>query len=224
MWFDSAKRIILAGGTALVLGGSAIGLVSAQQTPTPTPRPPVQTVPGQATPGQQARPGHQVYLEALARRLGITTDRLQQAMTEARNEVGIPERRPGEPGRAFGRGGFDLSVAAQAMGITVDQLRQELPGRSLAQVAQLHGRSPVDVANALKNAANQRIDQAVAGGQLTAAQAAERKAQIAQMIDQRMNEVRAQGGLGLPPGGFPGGAPSGVPGAPGVPPVATPRI
>jgi hypothetical protein len=82
----------------------------------------------------------------------------------------------GGPGRGFGPGGpgkgFSLALrtqfldtAAQAIGITPDQLRQELPGKSLAQVAQAHGKTAADVANALKNAAHtaadQRIDQLV---------------------------------------------------------------
>jgi hypothetical protein len=39
-----------------------------------------------------------------------------------------------------------------------------LPGKSLAQVAQAHGKNPNDVATALKNAAQQRIDQEVTAG------------------------------------------------------------
>jgi hypothetical protein len=52
-------------------------------------------------------------------------------------------------------------VAAQAIGITPEQLRQQLPGKSLAQVATDHGKNPADVATALKTAANARIDQAM---------------------------------------------------------------
>jgi hypothetical protein len=197
------KRALLAGGTALVLTGGAIGLVSAQQTPTPPP----------ATPGQNApaRPGPQAFIDALARRLGITSERLQQAMTEARQEVGLPDRGgkhgfgPGGPGgpRGFGPGrGVDASVAAQAIGITPEQLRQELNGKSLAQVAEAHGKNPADVATALKNAANQRIDQAQSAGRLTAEQAAQAKQQVSQHIDQHMNQVMqpGQGPRGRGPG------------------------
>ena len=205
MWPHSVKRSVLAGAAALVLAGSALGLAFAQQTPVPT-RPPAQSDSGQ--PG--ARPGHQAFIDALARRLGITSERLQQAMTEARNEVGMPEHGPGGRGRGPGRGGIDRAIAAQAIGISTDQLRQELPGKSLAQVAQDHGRSPSDVANALKNAANQRLDQEVASGRLPADQASQMKQQIAQRIDQIVTEVRPQGGPGMNgrsggPQGFPGG-------------------
>jgi hypothetical protein len=51
-----------------------------------------------------------------------------------------------------------IAVAAQSIGITPEQLRAELPGKSLAQVAEAHGKSPADVAAALKKAADARID------------------------------------------------------------------
>jgi hypothetical protein len=56
-------------------------------------------------------------------------------------------------------------------------------------VAQAHGRNPADVATALKNAANQRIDSEVTAGELTADQAAQRKQMVDQHIDQAMNEA-----------------------------------
>jgi hypothetical protein len=52
-------------------------------------------------------------------------------------------------------------VAAQAIGISPQQLRQEIPGKSLAQVAEAHGKNSADVASALKTAANQRVDQGI---------------------------------------------------------------
>jgi hypothetical protein len=186
----TTRRSLLVSGAAIILSVAAIGVAGAQQTPAPGP-----SAPGQTTP---ARSGHTAFLEALARRLGITTDRLQQAITESRNEVGLPNREEkpgfGRFGHRFGRGGLDASVAAQAIGITVDQLRQELPGKSLAQVAEAHGKNPADVATALKDAVNQHIDQAVAAGRLTADQSAQLKQQKAQRIDQIMNRVLPQGG------------------------------
>ena len=69
-----------------------------------------------------------------------------------------------------------------------------MAGKSLAQVAQAHGKTANDVATALKNAANQRIDQEVAAGRLTADQATQRKQDIATRIDQMVNQVRPQPG------------------------------
>lgn len=187
----SLRRALVAGGVALLLGVATLGLALAQQTPTP----------GPATPSQSARPSYQAFLDALARRLGISTDQLQQAITDARNEVGLPAGRGkfgfGGRGHGFGKLGLDASVAAQAIGISVDQLRQELPGKSLAQVAQAHGKNPADVATALKNAAHQRIDQAVAAGRLSADQASQLKQQADQRIDQYMQQVVPANGRGF---------------------------
>jgi len=188
----TVRRGLLAGATVLVLAGSAVGIASAQTAPTPTP-----------AAGQQ-RPNAQAFIDALAKRLNTTSAALQTAIGQARTDVGLPAdgggfpfgpggHGPGGPGRRGGFGG-DRTTAAQAIGITADQLRQELPGKSLAQVAQAHGKSATDVANALKTAANQHIDQDVTAGRLTADQATQRKQQIAQRIDQLVNEVRQQGG------------------------------
>src|SRR6266571_2030844 len=89
--FLKLKRTLLAAGIAVVLVGGTIGLAVAQQAPTPTPP---------NTPGQGQARG-QAFLDALARQLGITTDRLQQAITAARTEVGLPangEHRGPRPG------------------------------------------------------------------------------------------------------------------------------
>lgn len=195
-----SRRLVLAGATVLVMAGSAVGIASAQTAPTPTP--------GAAG---QARPGPQAFLDALAKRLNVTSAALQSAIGQARTDVGLPAD-GGFPGGPFGPGhgrggpggprgfGGDLNAAAQAIGITADQLRQELPGKSLAQVAQAHGKTANDVASALKTAANQRIDQEVTAGRLSADQATQRKQEIAQRIDRLVNDVRPQGG----PRGGPG--------------------
>ncbi|HYY88391.1 MAG TPA: hypothetical protein VFA49_06335 [Chloroflexota bacterium] len=198
-----ARWVLLGVSATLILSAAAVGVAGAQQTATPT-----GTSPGQTT--QPARPGYQQFIDALARRLGVTSDRLNQAISDARTDVGLPADRggfgfPGGPGGRRGPGGpgprgfgAEFSVAAQAIGITTDQLRQELPGKSLAQVAQSHSKDPADVATALKNAANQRIDQAVAGGRLTTDRANQLKQDLAQRIDQRINQVVPQGGPGRP--------------------------
>jgi hypothetical protein len=103
-------------------------------------------------------------------------------------QVPSQEHQRGHHRRGFERG-VALGIAAQAIGITPQQLRTELPGKSLAQVAQAHGKNPADIATALKNAANQRIDQEVITGQLTTDQAAQRKQTVDQHIDQAVNQV-----------------------------------
>jgi DNA-binding transcriptional regulator YdaS (Cro superfamily) len=163
-FFKRMRMTMLAGAGALAIGVAFLGLAFAQGTP----------VPGQGQ-GRPERPGMQAFQQALANQLGVTPDRLEQAMQAARAQAGFPTPGPRPQGDAArqrrGPGGDRGSVAAQAMGITPEQLRQELPGKSLAQVAQAHGKNPADVAAALKNAASQRIDE-------------------------RMNHVVPQGGFG----------------------------
>jgi hypothetical protein len=199
------NRTLAAGAAVLALAGSAVGIASAQATPTPAP----------GTQQQQQRPSYQQFLDALARRLNISSANLETAIGQSRTDLGLPADGPapfgpgghGRGGPGGGRGfGGDLNTAAQAIGITADQLRQELPGKSLAQVAQAHGKTANDVATALKNAAHQRLDQEVASGRIPADQAAQRKTQVDQRIDQMVNQVRQQGGPrgggdfgGLPP-------------------------
>ena len=185
--FFSLKRGLAAGGAVLVLGGSAVGIASAQTAPAGTP----------STTSQTPRPGYQAFLDALAKRLNISSSTLQTAIDQARTDAGLPAgggfgHEGGGQGGPGGRGGQDLNAAATAIGIPVAQLQQELATRSLSDVATAHGKAPADVATALKNAAHTRIDQEVTSGRLTAAQATQQKQQIDQRIDQRMTEVRPQ--------------------------------
>jgi len=55
----------------------------------------------------------------------------------------------------------DLNTAASAIGITPQQLRQELAGKSLADVARAHNVDPAKVEGALDAEANSRIGQAM---------------------------------------------------------------
>lgn len=190
----SFKRMALAGGAALVLAGSALGLANAQ-TPMPSPTQPAQQGP--------AGDRFQRYVDTLAAKLGVTSERLRTAMQETQQELGGPRvgvpgprgqggMRPGPGGRHIVRQG--LEAAATAIGITPEQLRQELPGKTLADVARARNVDPATVAAALKNEANSRIDQAVQAGRLTADQAAQLKQRSGEAIDKLMNrQVPAAG-------------------------------
>src|SRR5437016_2167829 len=184
----SLSRGLVALGAVAVLGGAEVGIAAAQAQP--------------ATPTTgQARPGYQKFIDALAQRLGVTTAKLETAISDARTDARLPaggKRFPGG-GRGGPRGGgLDLNAAATAIGITPQQLRTELPGKSLADVAKAHGKQLADVATALKNAAHTRIDQAVTAGRLTADQANTQKTQVDQRIDQQINQVVPQRGTGTP--------------------------
>src|SRR5207302_1205012 len=188
----SIRRLALAGAAVLVIGGAAVGIAAAQAQPSTTPS------------AQQT--GYQKFIDALAQKLGISSQTLQSDIAQARQDAGLPAGN-GVPGAGRGgqRGGFggglDFNAAAQALGIAPHQLRTELAGKSLAQVAQAHGKSGSDVATALKNAANTRIDQAVTSGRLTADQANTQKTNVDQRIDQLVNQVMPQGGPGAGLGG-----------------------
>ncbi len=186
-----AVAVLAVGGATVVLGGMAAGTVSAQQTPTPAQSPtPRQGVTG--TQGADREAQQDNFLAALAAKLNVTVDQLKQAMQQTRQELGIPERGQGghtKSGAQGGRGGpgIGLDAAARAIGIEANQLRQELAGKTLADVARAHGVDPNTVGSALKNEAITRIDQAVTAGRLTAEQANAMKQSLDQRIDQQLN-------------------------------------
>jgi ribosome recycling factor len=194
----SARRVAIAAGAVLVLGGSAVGIAAAQSTPTPS-------------------SGYQNFINALAQKLNVSPQTLQDDIAQVRQAQGMPANGGipfggrGGPRAGFG-GGVNFQTAATAIGITPQELRTELQkGQSLAQVAQAHGKTGAAVAQALKDEANKRIDQAVTSGRLTADQANTRKTAVDQRIDQMVNQVMPQGGPG---GGGPRPGPMGF--GPGV--------
>ncbi|MBI2323036.1 MAG: hypothetical protein HYU88_13325, partial [Chloroflexi bacterium] len=73
------------------------------------------------------------------------------------------ERPQGIPG--VGGAGFD--AVAQLLGVTPPQLRDELRGKTLAEVSQAHGKSRDEVGQAYLNGLRTALDQAVANGRLT---------------------------------------------------------
>jgi hypothetical protein len=191
----SIKTMLAVGGAALVIGAAAIGanIVQAQATPTPS-----------ATPTQQQQQRQDLqdrYLQALASRLNVTVDRLREAMTQARQDAGIPDR-PAKPfdGRrgpgGFGRGplGGFLADQQQALAtlfnISPDQLRQELAGKTIAEVAQAHGKTAQDAVNTMVTTSNQQIDQMAAQRGLSAERVTELKEQIAQRTPDMVNNFR----------------------------------
>ena len=136
----SWKRALVVGAAALTLGGSALGVASAQQPANPTP------------PNQQNRDDQ--FVAALASKLGLGVDQVRQAVNEVRTQL-----------RATGQGQRGAAGQGQAGVGFKDvleigyQLRQELPNRSLADVARAHNVDPSKVADALKAEASTWIDQ-----------------------------------------------------------------
>jgi polyhydroxyalkanoate synthesis regulator phasin len=88
-------------------------------------------------------------------------DAVEDALAQAR-----PDHGPGHPGApfAFGR----LSTIAESLGMDVDDLRSELrDGRTVAEVADDQGVDVQDVVDDIVAAQQERVDQAVADGDLT---------------------------------------------------------
>jgi hypothetical protein len=73
----------------------------------------------------------------------------------------------------------EASAVAQYLGISIDQLRSELDGHSLAQVAVQHGKSVSEVTAVVVDAADQQLDAAVSQGQVSSRTATQYKAQLA---------------------------------------------
>lgn len=83
-----------------------------------------------------------------------------------------------------------VEQAAKAIGISASDLRRELPGKSLAQVAQAHGVSRADLIAKLTSAIDTRIDKAVADGKLPADRAAQLKTRVADTVARLVDQAR----------------------------------
>ena len=97
-----------------------------------------------------------------------------------------------------------LDAAADYLGLTETQLRSELQGgKTLAQVAQAHGKTANGLIDALVANAKTRLDQAVAAGRLTQSQANEILSGLRDRIDNLVNSKGPVGDhLGRPQSGF----------------------
>jgi hypothetical protein len=100
------------------------------------------------------------------------------------------------PHRGFGHFGFfgGLDAAASYLGLTEAQLHSELEGgKTLAQVAQAHGKSVSGLVDALLAQAKQRLDAAVAAGRLTKAQETDMLNGLRDRITNLVNSRRPAG-------------------------------
>ena len=121
-------------------------------------------------------------------------------------------RAQGPDGMAFGRGRAAVArpdidgVLATTLGITEEQVYQELVGKSVADVVTAHGGDLEAVKAALLADSQAKLDAAVQAGTLTADQAATMATNFASHIDAMLSEVHDQmgEGRGMGPGG-PGG-------------------
>jgi hypothetical protein len=109
--------------------------------------------------------------------------------------AGAQEEEPQEQGEGEGRGpcrgggrGRHLEAAAAAIGIEEDALREALQNdQTIAQVAQANNVDPQTVVDALVADVSARIDQKVADGDLTQAEADEKKAELPERMTALVN-------------------------------------
>lgn len=131
---------------------------------------------------------------------------LPERMTELVNKEGWGERdgRGRGPGRGPGFVGARLDAAADAIGITTDELRAALAGGStIAEAAEANGVDAQSVIDALVAEATARIDAAVADGSLDAERADDLKAALVERITAHVNGAGPLHGpgWGAPPAG-----------------------
>ncbi len=156
--------------------------------------------------------GPQAFVNDAAQRLHVSPQQLQSAMQGAfvdrlnaavadgkltRAQADKVEQRVREHGstpwlnaRALHRhgGGKGLSAAATYLGLTRQELRQQLrSGKSLAQIAAARGKSTAGLQTAMLAAIKIRLDKAVADGRITAAQEQRRLAKAPERLQRLIN-------------------------------------
>jgi hypothetical protein len=196
-----SRRAALAGGAALVLSAAAVHAVSAQQAaeiettdfaaPGAPDAPNVTFFAGE--PGADLGQRRDDWLKAVAAKLGVSTDKLQQAITDATKEVG-----PMPPPLLLGgkAGAFSVSVqspfasAAKVLNMSDADLKKEMgAGKSLSDIAKAHNVDPKVLADAMKAQRRTELDKAVADGVMSKATADKLKANIDDEIDHIIQAV-----------------------------------
>ena len=198
----SRKMLVIGGAALMLVGGGVGGAIAAG---------------GSGDPAAE----RQAFLSDAANRLGVSSAKLQDALKQAaldrvdaavaagrltnaqadRIKQRIESRRLGA---GFGHAGFHRGLrgfgeaAATYIGITREQLRQELMGgKSLAQVATAHGKSVDGLKQAILDAAEKKLDAAVSAGRLTSAEERNLLDRLKSRIDDLVNHTG-------PPSGFRG--------------------
>jgi hypothetical protein len=172
---------------------------------------------------------NQAIIDDAAKQLGISSSQLSDALKKALSDrvdaavaAGRISKAEGDalkqrlnssdyplflgPHRGFGHFGFFGGDAAAAayLGLTQAQLHSELEaGKTLAQVAQAHGKSVAGLIDALVADAKKHLDAAVAAGRLTQAQANQMLSGLHDRVTKRVNSTGPEGFRHFgPPDGF----------------------
>ena len=126
-------------------------------------------------------------------------------VTDMVNKVrpaGAPEGRgPGGP-EGRGPGGPKLEAVAKVLGVTAEELKTELSTKSLADIAKAKGVDITKVTDALTAEFKAHLDEEVASGEHTQAEADAKLAEFKTRVTDMVNNVRP---AGAPEGRGPGG-------------------
>jgi len=195
-WTLYAAGLIVAVLMAVGLGGSVV-LAQGPQPPT-----------GRAN-------WMQLYWDALAKRLGVTTDKLQQAMTDARKDAldqavkqGLLTQAQADKMTQAGQNraalvstaNARLDAATKTLGMSVDELKTAMRTKTLLTLAQEKKVDVTKLRTAIADAEKAAIDQAVKDGKLTQANADALKAKIKpENIDLNRPALRGQWAPGRAP-------------------------
>lgn len=241
----SKTRLMVAGGAAAAIAATAAGVAYAQ-TPTPAQTREqraeehlnrfAQNLGVDATRVKEAM--KQTALQHIDEAVAagrLTAEQAQQAK-DAINSGQFPgfggfghgKGGPGGMHRGPGGPGGILKTAHEALatflGVTPEALRAELPGKSLADVAQAHGKTSDELKAFITSQAQAKAAEAVTAGKLTQDQANQMLAMLQSNLDQMITMVHPTGmpgeggrgrhgfGGGFGPRMQPGTAPSGTPG------------
>jgi ribosomal protein S20 len=198
--------------TALAAGVLGIGVATATVVGVPAV--------ASAVTGQPSEDGVSKRVTAIRDALqGLVDDRTitDEQADKVADTLGKSEGLRGGPGgRGLGIGGPEgLQTLAGALGMSEDDLRTALrDGTTIADLAEKQGKEVADVQAALVKAATDRLDQAVKDGRLTQEQADRIKADLAE----RMQQFVENGGkFGRGFGGRGGHAPGETPASPDSP-------
>ncbi|MGB3592832.1 MAG: hypothetical protein WA994_01520 [Ornithinimicrobium sp.] len=196
--------------TIVAVGAGGVGLAAAAD-PTSLPAfPGSMTAASQDEASETADNSAAIESERASRadRLAETLTPLVEdgSLTQEQADTVVATLVEAEPSRGrHGRGGEGrgLDVAAEALGLTSDELREELKSgeSSLSDIAQAQGVDPEELIQTLVNDANDRIDERLSDGSLTQDDADELLASLSERITTMVQETPGERGVRAGRGG-----------------------
>ena len=185
------KKFAIAGLTAGLVAGSGAGLILSQSgfagaSSAPAIVATVGDSAGTGTAADQGRPDPSSRIAEVLQPL-VVNGTLTQVQLDTVVQTLVDNMPRGGRGDHGGRGRI-AETAATALGMTVGELRTELQaGKTIAQVAADQGVDVQDVIDALVAGAKAHLDEEVASGEHTQAEADAKLAEITARITDRVN-------------------------------------